>query len=142
MKTSNYFYISYCKMYGVHRGMYTGGCLDSITLEDAKEIARSEAYNVVTGYDRIMSDIYDNLDEEFGHDETPEEPDEEYFDALEDAIEDECEYSLYEITSEGEAHRDEMEANYESYKDYLKAGWLTPIDERHFEFYWTTDSAI
>ena len=142
MKTSNYFYISYCKMYGVHRGMYTGSCLDSITLEDAKEIARSEAYNVVTGYDCIMSDIYDSLNEEFGHDETPEEPDEEYFDALEDAIEDECEYSLYEITSEGEAHRDEMEANYESYKDYLKAGWLTPIDERPFEFYWTTDSVI
>ena len=142
MKTSNYFYISYCKMYGAHRDMYTGGCLDSITLEDAKEIARSEAYNVVTGYDCIMSDIYDSLNEEFGHDETPEELDEEYFDTLEDAIEDECEYSLYEITSEGEAHRDEMEANYESYKDYLKAGWLTPIDERPFEFYWTTDSAI
>lgn len=142
MKASNYFYISYCKMYGVHRGMYTGSCLDSITLEDAKEIARSEAYNVVTGYDCIMSDIYDSLNEEFGYDETPEEPDEEYFDALEDAIEDECEYSLYEITPEGEAHRDEIEANYESYKDYLKAGWLTPIDERPFEFYWTTDSAI
>ena len=89
-----------------------------------------------------MSDIYDSLNEEFGHDETPEEPDEEYFDVLEDAIEDECEYSLYEITSKGEAHRDEMGANYESYKDYLKAGWLTPVDERPFEFYWTTDSAI
>lgn len=89
-----------------------------------------------------MSDIYDSLNEEFGHDETPEEPDEEYFDVLEDAIEDECEYSLYEITSEGEAHRDEMGANYESYKDYLKAGWLTPVDERPFEFYWATDPAI
>lgn len=142
MKSSNYFYISYCKMYGMHRGMYIGGCLDNITLEDAKEIARSEAYNVVTGYDCIMSDIYDNLNEEFGYDETPEDHDEEYFDALEDAIEDECEYSLYEITSEGEAHRDEMKANYESYEDFLKAGWLIPIDERPFEFYWTTDSAI
>lgn len=94
MKYSNYFYISYCKMYGMHRSMYTGGCLDNVTLEDAKEIARSEAYNVVTGYDCIMSDIYDSLNEEFGYDETLEEPDEEYFDALEDAIEDECEYSL------------------------------------------------
>ena len=142
MKCSNYFYISYCKMYGIHHGMHTGGCLDSITLEDAKEIARSEAYDAVTGYDCIMSDIHDNLNEELGYDETPEDPDEEYLDALEDAIEDECEYSLYEITSEGEAHRDEMEANYESYEDYLKAGWLIPIDERPFEFYWTTDSAI
>lgn len=142
MRLSNYFYISYCKMYGIHRGMHTGGCLDDITLEDAKEIARSEAYDVVTGYDCIISDIHDNLNEEFGYDETPEEPDEEYLDALEDAIEDECEYSLYEITSEGERHWDEMGANYESYENYVKAGWLTPIDERPFEFYWTTDSAI
>ena len=129
-------------MYGMRYGMHTGDCLDSITLEDAKEIARSEAYDVVTGYNNIMSDIYDNLNEEFGYDETPEEPDEEYLDALEDAIEDECEYLLYEITPEGKEHWDEMEANYESYKDYLKVGWLTPIDERPFEFYWTTNPAI
>ena len=142
MKTSNYFYIAYSQMYGMHRGMHAGGCLDNVTLEDAKEIARSEAYNVVTGYDCIMSDIYDSLNEEFGYDETLEEPDEEYFDALEDAIEDECEYSIYEITPEGEAHRDEMETNYESYENYVKAGWLTPIDEHPFEFYWTADPAI
>lgn len=142
MKSSNYFYISYCKMYGMLHGMHTGGCIDDVTLEDAKEIARTEAYDVVTGYDCIMSDIYDNLNEEFGYDETPEDPDEEYLDALEDAIEDECEYSLYEITSEGEAHLDEMKADYESYENYVKAGWLTPIDEHPFEFYWTTDPAI
>ena len=142
MKRSNYFYIAYSQMYGMHRGMHTGGCLDNVTLEDAKEIARTEAYDVVTGYDHIMNDIYDSLNEEFGYDETSGDPDEEYLDALEDAIEDECEYLLYEITPEGEEHRDEMEANYESYKDYLKAGWLTPIDEHPFEFYRTTDSAI
>ena len=127
MKRSNYFYVAYSQMYGMRHGMHTGGCLDHVTLKDAKEIARTEAYDVVTGHDRIMSDIYDSLNEEFGYDETFEEPDEEYFDALEDAIEDECEYSLFEITPEGEEHRDEMETNYESYKDYLKAGWLTPI---------------
>ena len=142
MKRSNYFYVAHSQMYGMLHGMHTGGCLDNVTLEEAKEIARTEAYDVVTGHDRIMSDIYDNLNEEFGYDETFEEPDEEYFDALEDAIEDECEYSLYEITSEGEAHWDEMEADYESYKNYVKAGWLIPIDERLLEFYWTTDSAI
>lgn len=142
MKSSNYLYIAHSQMYGMLHGMYTGGCLDNVTLEDAKEIARSKAYDVVTGYDSIMSDIYDNLNEEFGYDDTPEDPDEEYLDALEDAIEDECEYSLYEITPEGEEHWDEMEANYESYENYVKAGWLTPIDERPFEFYWTTDSAI
>ena len=142
MKRSNYFYVAHSQMYGMLHGMHTGGCLDNVTLEDAKEIARTEAYDVVTGYDCIVNDIYDNLNEEFGYDETFEEPDEEYFDALEDAIEDECEYSLYEITSEGEAYWDEMEADYESYKNYVKAGWLTPIDERPFEFYFTTDSAI
>ena len=142
MKRSNYFYVAYSQMYGMLHGMHAGGCLDNVTLEDAKEIARTEAYDVVTGYDRIMNDIYDSLNEEFGYDETSEDPDEEYLDALEDAIEDECEYSLFEITSEGEEHWDEMEANYESYENYVKAGWLTPIDERLLEFYWTTDSAI
>ena len=142
MKRSNYFYVAYSQMYGMLHGMHTGGCLDNVTLEEAKEIARTEAYDVVTGYDRIMNDIYDSLNEEFGYDETPEDPDEEYSDALEDAIEDECEYALYEITPEGEEHWDEMEANYESYKDYLKTGWLIPIDESPFEFYWTADPAI
>ena len=142
MKHSNYFYVAHSQMYGMLHGMHTGGCLDNVTLEEAKEIARTEAYDVVTGYDRIMNDIYDSLNEEFGYDETSEDPDEEYLDALEDAIEDECEYSLYEITPEGEEHCDEMEAVYESYEDYLKAGQLTPIDEHPFEFYWTTDSAI
>ena len=142
MKRSNYFYVAHSQMYGMLHGMYTGGCLDNVTLEEAKEIARTEAYDVVTGYDRIMNDIYDSLNEEFGYDETQEDPDEEYLDALEDAIEDECEYSLYEITPEGEEHWDEMEANYESYKDYLKAGWLIPIHECSLEFYFTTNSAI
>ena len=142
MKRSNYFYVAYSQMYGMLRGMHTGGCLDNVTLAEAPEIVRTEAYDVVTGYDCIMSDIYDSLNEEFGYDETSEDPDEEYLDALEDAIEDECEYSLYEITPEGEEHRDEMEADYKSYEDFLKAGWLAPIDEGPFEFYFTTDSAI
>ena len=142
MKRSNYFYVAHSQMYGMLHGMHTGGCLNNVTLEEAKEIARTEAYDVVTGYDRIMNDIYDSLNEEFGYDETSEDPDEEYLDALEDAIEDECGYLLYEITSEGEEHWDEMEADYESYKNYVKAGWLTPVDEHPFEFYWTADPAI
>ena len=139
MKTSNYLYIAHSQMYGMLHGMHTGGCLDSLTLEDAKDIARSEAYDVVTGYNCIMEAIHDDLNERFGYDDTPEEPDEEYLDELEASIEEECEYSLYEITPEGEAHWDEMEADYESYEDYLKAGWLAPIDERPFEHYFTTD---
>lgn len=139
MKTSNYLYVSHSQMYGMLHGMNAGGCLRNVTLADAKEIARTEAYDVVTGYMCIMSDIYDNINDQFGYDETPEEPDEEYLDALEDAIQEECEYSLFEITPEGEAHWDEMEADYESYDDHLKAGWIVPIDERPFEFYFTTD---
>ena len=142
MKTSNYFYIAHSQMYGMLHGMHTGGCFNNLTLEDAQDIACSEAYDVVTGYDCIMSDIHDSLNEEFGYEETPEEPDEEYLDALEDAIQEECEYSLFEITPEGEAHWDEMEADYELYEDYLKAGWLAPVDERPFEFYWTTNPII
>ena len=124
MKTSNYFYVAHSQRYEMLHGMSTGGCLDNIALDDAKEIAHSEAYDVVTGYDCIMNDIHYNLDEEFGYDETPEDPSEEYLDALEDAIEEECAYSIWEITPEGEAHWDEMEADYESADEYLKNGWL------------------
>jgi len=124
MKISNYLYIANSQMYGMLHGMHTGGCLDTIALEDAKEIARSEAYDIVTGYDCIMEAIHDDLNERFGYDETPDNPDEEYLDAEEDAIEEECEYSLYEIAPEGEAHWDEMEADCESVDDYLKKGWL------------------
>lgn len=124
MKVSNYFYIAHSQMYGMLHGMYSGGCLDTVTLEDAKEIARSEAYDVVTGYDCILESIHQDLNEQFGYDDTPEEPDEKYLDELEAAIEEECEYSIYEITPEGEAHWDEMEVDPESVDDYIKNGWL------------------
>lgn len=124
MKKSNYFYIAHSQMYGMLHGMYSGGCLDTVTFEDAKEIARSEAYDIVTGYDCILEAIHEDLNDQFGYDETPEEPNEEYLDELEAAIEEECEYSLYEITPEGEAHWDEMEVDYENADEYLKKGWL------------------
>ena len=124
MKISNYFYVSHSQMYGMLHGMHTGGCLDTVTLEDAKEIARAEAYDVVTGYDCILEAIHEDINNLLGYDETPEEPDEEYLDALEDAIMEECEYSLFEITPEGEAHWDEMEVDYEAYEDFLKEGWI------------------
>lgn len=124
MKTSNYLYIANSQMYGMLHGMHTGGYLDTVTLEDAKEIARSEAYDVVTGYDCILEAIHEDLNERFGYDETPDNPNEEYLDELEASIEEECEYSIFEITLEGEAHWDEMEADYESYEDFLKEGWL------------------
>ena len=124
MKTSNYLYIANSQMYGMLHGMHTGGCLDSLTLEDAKDIARSAAYDVVTSYDCILEAIHDDLNELFGYDDTPDNPNAAYLDALEESIEEECEYSLYEITPEGEAHWDEMEADYESVDEYLEKGWL------------------
>lgn len=128
MKTSNYFYIAYSQMYGMLHSMSTGGCLDSLTLEDAKEIARAETYDIVTGYDCILEAIHEDLDDQFGYDETPEEPDEEYLDALEDAIMEECVYSIYEITPEGEEHWDTMEEDYEAYEDFLKDGWIVSCE--------------
>lgn len=124
MKVSNYLFVAHSQMYGMLHGMHTGGCLDTITLEDAKELARSEAYDVVTGYNCIMEAIHEDLNERFGYDETPDNPNEEYLDAEEEAIEEECEYSLYEITPEGIVHWNEMEADYESADEYLKKGWL------------------
>ena len=124
MKTSNYLYIANSQMYGMLHGMHTGGCLDSVTLEDAKEIARSEAYDIVTSYDCILEALHEDINEQFGYDETPENPSDEYLDALEEAIEEECEYSLWEITPEGEAHWDEMEEDYEDVDEYCRNGWL------------------
>lgn len=124
MKKSNYFYIAHSQMYGMLHGMYSGGCLDTVTLEDAKEIARSEAYDVVTGYDCILEAIHEDLNDQFEYEDTPDNPNEEYLDELEAAIEEECEYSIYEITPKGEAHWDEMEADPESVDDYVKSGWL------------------
>lgn len=124
MKTSNYFYTAHSQMYGMLHGMHTGGCLSNVTLEDAKNFARCEAYDVVTDYDCIIGAIYEDVNERFGYDDTPNNPSESYLDEVEEAIEEECEYSLFEITPEGEAHCDEMEANYESADEYLKNGWL------------------
>ena len=128
MKTSNYFFIAYSHMYGMNHGMHMGGCLDNIALDDAKEIAHAEAYDVVTGYNCFLEAIHEDLNDQFGYDETPEDPDEEYLEALEDAIEEECEYSIWEITPEGEEHWDEMEDDYESYEDFLKSSWIVPLE--------------
>ena len=124
MKTSNYLYIANSQMYGTLHGMYTGGCLENVTLEDAKEIARAEAYDIVTGYDCILEAIREDVYEQFGYSDLSDEPIEEYADVLEDAIMEECEYNIWEITPEGVAHLDEMEADYESADEYLKNGWL------------------
>ena len=124
MKVSNYLFIAYSQMYGTLHGMHTGGCLENVTLEDAKEVALSEAYDIVTGYDCILEAIHQDIYEQFGYSELSEEPIEEYADVLEDAIMEECEYNIWEITPEGEAHWEEMEADYESTDEYLKNGWL------------------
>lgn len=124
MKTSNYLYIAHSQMYGTLHGMHTGGCLENVTLEEAKETALAEAYNIVTGYDCILEAIHEDLNAQFGYDDTPYEPSDEYVDVLEDAIVEECEYNIWEITPEGETHWDEMEEDYESADEFLKNGWL------------------
>jgi len=124
MKISNYFYIAHSNRYGMLRGMYLSDCLDSLTLEDAREIAYCQAYDVVISYDCILESIHEDLNEFFGYNETPANPNEEYLDALEEAIWEECVYALWEITPEGESHWDEMEADPESYEDYLKKEWI------------------
>ena len=124
MKTSNYLFIANSQMYGTLHGMHTGGCLENVTLEDAKETARAEAYDIVTGYDCILEAIREDVYEQFGYSDLSDEPIEEYADVLEDAIMEECEYNIWEITPEGVAHLDEMEADYESADEYLKNGWL------------------
>lgn len=131
MKTSNYLYIANSQMYGMLHGMHTGGCLDSLTLEDAKEIARTEAYDVVTGYDCILEAIHEDLNDQFGYDETPEEPDEEYLDEVENAIQEEIAYVLYEVTKVGRDHVEEMLADVSDYEYYCEQGWLAPCEEEH-----------
>ena len=98
--------------------------LDSLTLEDAQNIARCYAYDIVTSYDCIMEAIHEDVNERFGYDDTPDNPNDSYLDELEEAIEEECEYCLFEITPEGEAHWDEMEVNYEIADEYVEKGWL------------------
>lgn len=127
MKTSNYLYVSHSQMYGMLHGMYTGGCLDNIALEDAKDIAYSEAYDIVTGYTCIIDAIHEDINNQLGYGDTPEKPDEEYLDALEDAIQEECVYSLWEITSEDEAHWDKMENDPSDYESYEQEGWIIRV---------------
>lgn len=121
--TKLYFYCAFSCMYGTLHGMYDGN-IEETTYDEATLEATECSRNVIESFHNIMENIYSSVDEMLGYEDTPDNPDEEYLDELEASIEEECEYSLYEITPEGEAHWDEMEADYESYEDYLKKGWL------------------
>ena len=118
-----YFYCGFSKMYETLHGMYDGG-IEECSFAEAKLEAEECARSVVENYDCILSDIHSNVNEELGYDDTPEEPDDEYIDALEEAIEYEMEYVVYLVTEEGENHIDEMEMDVSNYPEYVENGWL------------------
>ena len=118
-----YFYCGFSKMYETLHGMYNGG-IEECSFAEAKLEAEYCARTVIENYDCILSDIHSNVNEELGYDDTPEEPDDEYLDALEEAIDYEMEYVVYLVTEEGENHIDEMEEDVSNYSEYVENGWL------------------
>ena len=118
-----YFYCGFSKMYETLHGMYSGG-IEECSFAEAKLVAEECARSVIENYDCILSDIHSNVNEELGYDDTPEEPDDEYLDALEEAIEYEMEYVVYLVTEEGENYIYEMEDDVSNYPEYVENGWL------------------
>lgn len=123
-----YFYCAFSCMYGTLHGMYDGNIeettYDEITLE-ATECSR----DVIDSFHHIMEDIYSSVNEMLGYEDTPDEPDEEYLDEVENAIQEEIAYVLYEVTEEGRDHVEEMLADVSDYEYYCEQGWLAPCEE-------------
>ena len=119
-----YFYCGFSKMYETLHGMYDGN-IEECSFAEAKLEAEACSRSVIESYDCILSDIHSNVNEELGYDNTPDEPDEEYVAALEEAIEYEMDYVVYLVTEEGENHIDEMETDVSNYPEYVENGWLT-----------------
>lgn len=124
MKKNNlYFYCSFSAMYETLHGMYNGG-INEDSFECTTFIAEDESRTIIENYGCIIEAIHDEVNEQLGYDDTPDDPDDEYLDALEDAIEQEISYVIYKVTEEGENHLDEMEEDPSGYEWYLKNGWL------------------
>lgn len=118
-----YFYCGFSSMYDTLHGMFDGN-IEEGTLDDMELNAQECSRQVIENYDCIMQAIHDDLNETFGYDDTPDDPDEDYLDALEAAIGEEIAYVVYRVTEEGENHIDEMEEDVSNYPDYVKNGWL------------------
>lgn len=110
-------------MYDTLHGMYDGN-IEEGTLDDMEINAHECSRQVIEGYDCIIQAIHDDVNEIFGYDDTPDDPDEDYLDELQSAIEEEIAYVVYRVTEEGENHIDEMEEDVSNYPEYVKNGWL------------------
>lgn len=129
MKTINneklYLYCSFSSSYGTLHGMYDGG-LATCCLRDVKEIARAAAVDIINGYDCLIEPIIEDAMAEYDYDYEPEEPCEAYLDYIEDRIQEEAEYLIFEVTEAGRAHAEEMENDPSNYENYKEEGWVVP----------------
>lgn len=123
IKNPLYFYCSYTSMYGTLHGMYDGN-IEECDLADAELNAKECSREVMESYECCMEDVHATVNEQLGYDDTPDFPDEEYLDALEEEIEQNLEYVLFRVTEAGENHIDEMEEDYSEYESFVAAGWL------------------
>lgn len=120
-----YLYCSFSSQYGTLHGMYDGG-LATCCLRDVKEIARAAAADIINSYDCLIEPITEDAMAEFDYDYEPEEPCEAYLDYIEDRIQEEAEYLIFEVTGMGRAHIEEMENDPSNYEVYESEGWIVP----------------
>lgn len=123
-----YLYCSFSASYGTLHGMYDGG-LASCSLRNVKEIAHAAAVDVIDSYDCIMNSIYEDVNQEFGYVDVPDDPSEDYLDCVEDRIQEEIDYIIFEVTEKGLAYIDIMECDPSDYVNYEKEGWLIRVLE-------------
>ena len=123
-----YLYCSFSSSYDTLHGMYDGG-LATCDLHNVKEIAHAAAVDVIDSYDCIMNGIYEDANQEFGYIDTPDDPSEDYLDYVEDRIQEEVEYIIFEVTEAGRAHTEEMENDPSDFNNYEKEGWLIRVSE-------------
>ena len=76
-----------------------------------------------------MNDIYEDANQQFDYIDTPDDPPEDYLDYVEDRIQEEVEYVIFEVTEMGRAHAEEMEHDPSGYANYEKEGWLIRVLE-------------
>lgn len=123
-----YLYCSFSATYDTLHGMYEGG-LATGSFRDIKEIAHSAAVDVIDSYDCIMNGIYEDANQEFDYVDTPDDPSEDYLDYVEDRIQEEVGYIIFEVTEAGRTHTEEMEDDPSDYANYEKEGWLVRVLE-------------
>lgn len=126
-ETKLYFYIGCSQMYDTLHGMWEGN-IEECTYDAAITFAREAALDVINDYNCILESIHEDANEEFGLEDTPLTPDEDYLDYIEERMEEEISITVYEVTQEGENHIDEMEEDMLDYTRYLENGWLKDCD--------------